>query len=414
LCAVACGQSAAPTPAQDTSNPGQQPGQEPGQQPAQPPINDNPVEASEAVALAAPAAVSAKGLRDRVSRLHLGDDKVTVVVELADQPVAVARANAIDKQISAEETRAISESLQSQQDSLAPTIEALGGEVMATYHYVLNGLKVRIAASKVGALTMLPGVVAVKNLAVYQIENAQSVPLIGAPAVWQGCAPFGNCGEGIKIAIVDTGIDYTHANFGAKGDPADFVAASATSTAAADPKFFGPTAPRVKGGTDLVGDAYDANDPKSTPQPDPNPLDCNGHGSHTAGTAAGSGVTVATSTSPAKTFTGPYDTAHDDGTTTAANFKIGPGVAPKADIYAVRVFGCNGSSNLVTDALEWSMKNGMQVVSMSLGGNYGSSQSADAEASTNAANAGIIVVAASGNAGNITYITSSPASGDKA
>ena len=50
-----------------------------------------------------------------------------------------------------------------------------------------------------------------------------------------------------------------------------------TEPAAAD--LFGPTAPKVKGGTDLVGDAYDASsdDPAiNTPVPDPNPLDCNG------------------------------------------------------------------------------------------------------------------------------------------
>lgn len=359
-------------------------------------------------------------MRDRVTRLHLGGDQVTVVVELGDAPVALARAVAVDKQISAADTEAITAALQTQQDALRSTIEALGGEVMSTYQYVLNGLRVRIPVDKVGALTMLPGVVAVKNLAVYQIENAQSVPLIGAPAVWQGCAPFGNCGEGIKIAIIDTGIDYTHANFNGSGNPADYAAAFAASTAAPDPRFFGPPVtignvtytPRVKGGTDLVGDNYNASssDPaKNTPHPDSNPLDCNGHGSHTAGTAAGSGVTAA-----GKTFTGPFDTAHDDGTTTVGSFKIGPGVAPKADLYAVRVFGCSGSTNVVTDALEWSMANHMQVVSMSLGADYGSSQSADAEASTNAANAGIIVVAASGNAGNITYITSSPGAGDKA
>ena len=395
LCVFACGE-----PSSISSQTGQQPSV------------DDAIRAGEAQALAAPVAVSAKGLRDRVSLLHLGDDLVTVVVEFSDQPVAVARANALDRQMTADETRSITENIRMQHELLRPTIEALGGQVLSSFRYVVNGIKVRIPASRMGALALLPGAVAVKHVATYKIENAVSVPFIGAPAVWQGCEGFGNCGEGIKIAIIDTGIDYTHANFGGSGNPADFTAALAADTAPANPAFFGPTAPRVKGGTDLVGDAYNASssDPaKNTPMPDPNPLDCNGHGSHTAGTAAGSGVTAA-----GKTFTGPYDTAHDDGSTTVASFKVGPGVAPKADLYSVRVFGCTGSTNVVTDALEWSMENGMQVVSMSLGADYGSAESVDAEASTNAANAGIIVVAASGNAGNITYITSSPASGDKA
>jgi len=46
-----------------------------------------------------------------------------------------------------------------------------------------------------------------------------------------------------------------------------------------------PQSAKVKGGIDLVGDAYDANVAGSVPVPDPNPLDCNGHGSHTSGTA---------------------------------------------------------------------------------------------------------------------------------
>src|SRR5438046_7606858 len=98
-------------------------------------------------------------------------------------------------------------------------------------------------------------------------------------------------GEHVRIAVIDTGVDYTHANFGGPGTVAAWNAAFANSTLPADPTLFGPDAPKVKGGTDLVGDAYDASDPNhNTPMPDPNPLDCNGHGSHTSGTATGLGV----------------------------------------------------------------------------------------------------------------------------
>ena len=84
-------------------------------------------------------------------------------------------------------------------------------------------------------------------------------------------------------------------------------------------------------------------------------------------------------------------------TTYSNSFRIGPGVAPKADLYAVRVFGCFGSTNVVVEALDWAVDHDMDVVNMSLGSDYGTSDSADALASDNAAKAGIVVVASSGN-----------------
>ncbi|HEY7516230.1 MAG TPA: S8 family serine peptidase, partial [Vicinamibacteria bacterium] len=94
------------------------------------------------------------------------------------------------------------------------------------------------------------------------------------------------------------------------------------------------------GGYDFVGNAYNGS---NTPVPDLNPMDCNGHGSHVAGTAAGLGVT-----SGGTTYPGPYDT-----TTPFGSLRIGPGVAPKADLYSLRVFGCGGWTNMVPAALDW-------------------------------------------------------------
>ena len=106
------------------------------------------------------------------------------------------------------------------------------------------------------------------------------------------------------------------------------------------------------------------------------------------------------------TYTGPYNSAAYQ-----QHFQIGPGVAPKADLYAVRVFGRNGSTDVVTDAINWAVANNVDVISMSLGSNYGDANTADAIAVHNAVLAGITVVSASGNAGPAPYITSSPASG---
>src|SRR5439155_201616 len=206
---------------------------------------------------------------------------------------------------------------------ITPAIEAMGGTVVAKLQHAINGIKVRATRDQLASMATLPGVVGIKPVLIYKPVNAVSVPFIGTRAVWGGSPAFH--GEHIKLAILDTGADYTHASFGGPGTVAAFDDAFANSTKPADPALFGPNAPKVKGGTDLVGDNYDASDPKNnTPVPDDNPLDCNGHGSHVAGTAAGFGVK-----DDGTTFRGPYDA-----NTPNVKFRIGPGVAPLADVYA--------------------------------------------------------------------------------
>ena len=338
--------------------------------------------------------------------LGLSKAAVTVVVQVAGDSVAEQQANA-GRKLDRDEKERIKGQLKSQHDGMRGSIENLGGTVIANYRAAYNGIKIRIAGDRVKELAALPGVVAVRPLQVMKRDNLRGIPLIGAPTVWQN---LGLHGEGVKIAIIDTGIDYTHANFGGPGTKAAFEAAAATSTAPADPELFGPSAPRIKGGTDLVGDDYDASAPAGSPRliphPDPNPLDCNGHGSHVAGTAAGSGITSA-----GATYTGPYNA---ETLATPANFSVGPGVAPKADLYAVRVFGCEGSTDVTVDAIDWAVDNDMDVINMSLGSSFGSKDDPSAVASTNAAKAGVVVVASAGNSGFSPYITGSPATADGA
>jgi len=328
----------------------------------------------------------------------LMNERVKVVVTMNAESVAEVRARSPGHVISKQDHDAIHAQVEKQHAAIEPLLVSRGGTVLARYHDALNGIKVEIARSEVAGLANLPGVVQVVPVPKYNIRNVVSVPFIGAPQVWQGTPAFR--GEHVKIAIIDTGIDYTHANFGGPGTVAAFAAAAATSTAPADPTLFGPAAPKVKGGTDLVGDTYNADIAGSMPVPDPNPLDCNGHGSHVSGTAAGFGVA-----NDGTTYHGPYDEA-----AYAAGFGIGPGVAPLADLYMVRVFGCTGSTNVVTEAIDWAVHNDMDVISMSLGGTFGTRTNSDSIASDNAAKAGIVVVAAAGNAGPAPYLTGDPAS----
>jgi subtilisin family serine protease len=332
----------------------------------------------------------------------LANERVKVVLTMNIESVAEVRAHSPGHAISESDHASIQGQIARQHAALEPTIVSRGGKVLAHYHDAMNGMKVEIARSEIGGLSSLPGVVQVVPVAKYHVNNAVSVPFIGAPAVWQGNPGFK--GEHVKIAIIDTGVDYTHANFGGPGTPEAFLAAAATSTAPADPTLFGPNAPKVKGGTDLVGDDYNADVAGSTPVPDPNPLDCAGHGSHVSGTATGFGVA-----NDGTTYHGPYNDA-----AYAGGFAIGPGVAPLADLYMVRVFGCTGSTEVVSEAIDWAVHNNMDVISMSLGAPYGASNSSDAIASDNAAKAGIIVVAAAGNEGPAPYVAGSPSSASRA
>ena len=261
-----------------------------------------------------------------------------------------------------------------------------------------NGIKVSVARKDAAALAQLPGVAAVHRVQLAEPTNATSVPYLGVDQVWQN---NGYTGEGIKVAIIDTGIDYTHATFGGPGTKEAFAAATASNTTNDD--WFGPDAPRVKGGWDFVGDAYDASDPtKNVPVPDGNPIDCNGHGTHVAGTTGGSGVN-----SDGTTYTGGYDA-----TTSENTFLVGPGVAPEVDLYALKVFGCEGSTDVTVEAIDWAVANEMDVINMSLGSDYGTKDDPASVAASNAAADGVVVVASAGNAGPNPYLTGSPGAGD--
>jgi minor extracellular serine protease Vpr len=320
---------------------------------------------------------------------------VTVMLEMKGQPVARLQgaAKRQGREMSDAERAAARRSLKATQDRLRPRIEAEGGRVIGQLQDAYNGVKVRIARSRIPALAALPGVVAVHGVAQFEPTNIQGVPYIHGDVAWDG----GLTGAGITVAIIDTGLDYYHANFGGSGDPADFAADNGlTIGTAAFPNA------KVVGGTDFVGDDYDASadGAAAIPHPDPDPLDCNGHGSHVGGTAAGFGVTAA-----GDSFGGPYD-----GTTlSTTSFEIGPGVAPEATILAYRVFGCDGSSSVVDQAINQAVIDGADVINMSLGSPFGgATDDPTSEAAQNAVEAGIVVVASAGNEGPNGFMVGSP------
>ncbi len=310
--------------------------------------------------------------------------EIDVFVRLTDQSVVEWRNNAVNqgqREPTAAEQQAYAELLAQKQNDVGNQLASLGATEMSRLRVGDNGLHVRIDASQLDSIKNIAGVSAVTKVIQYRPTLVKSVPWIGASAVQNA----GNDGSGTTIAIIDTGIDYLHANFGGSGDPADYASNDKNIIEAGT--F--PTA-KVIGGFDLAGATYDASVPGSMPVPDPDPLDGNGHGSHVGGIAAGLGVPG----------------------------EVGIGVAPGASILALKVFGdVAGSTALVSSAIEIALDpNGdgdisdhVDVINMSLGSDYGSPDDPSAVAAHNAANLGIVVVASAGNAGNIPYITGSPA-----
>ncbi|KAH7338235.1 pyrolysin [Rhizoctonia solani] len=171
-------------------------------------------------------------------------------------------------------------------------------------------------------------------------------------------------GQGIKIGIIDSGIDYTHPSLGGAFGPGN----------------------KVIGGYDLVGDAYTGL-PATPPIPDPDPLDqCDGHGTHVAG------IIGADPNNP---------------------WNIS-GVAYESEINAYRVFGCEGSSSddIIVDALLLAHADGNDIINLSLGGPNGWTQSFVSVVASRIAREGRIVTIAAGNEAIYgAWYASSPASG---
>jgi len=290
--------------------------------------------------------------------------------------------------------------------TLAQQVRDLGGVIHADLMRLTNALQVRIEEDRLGRLARLPGVARIDRVPYYERSLATAVPFVGANQLWN--APgIAATGKGIRVGIIDTGIDYTHADFGGSGDPQAYAD---NDRSIVEPGTF-PTA-KVVGGYDFAGDAYSGD---NDPEPDDDPLDCaveqenyiaGGHGTHVAGISAGMGVNV-----DGTTYAGTYEASLD-----LSTFKVSPGMAPEASLYALKVFGCEGGTLLSSSALEWAvdpdgdgdLSDRLDIVNMSLGVSYAQESQTDRQLVRNATNAGVLVVVAAGNDSNQFFITGSP------
>jgi subtilisin family serine protease len=243
-------------------------------------------------------------------------------------------------------------------------------------------------------------------------KNAASDVYTRSLDAWQ---QTGRTGKGVNVAVLDTGLDYTQADFGGPGTTAAYQAALANTGAPTAGSYDGE---KFLGGYDFAGPTYNADptDPAydPTPAPDENPIDGKGgdHGTHVSGTIAGYGLDA-----DKKTYEGDYTKLT---TQQVQDMWVGPGTAPQAGLYALKVFGDGGgSTDLTGAALDWvgqALTEGkdINVLNLSLGSDYGAPDDPD-NAKIDALTArGVLPVIASGNADDFTDIGGSPGNAEGA
>ena len=307
------------------------------------------------------------------------------------------------------QVRAMVQQLDQAQQKILPdlTSQNIGAEVIYRTQRAYNGIAVVVGKDKIPQILQLPGVVAIHAIVPkFHTAAFSDIDFLATRPAW--VTGPGIHGEDIKIAVIDTGLDYIHRDFGGTGDPNDYAVTNDTSPV---PNNNYPTS-KIPGGIDLVGNSYNADpldpDYQPIPHPDNNPFECDGHGTETASLATGLGLTSA-----GFTYNGNYNLSEPN----MNDLAISPGFAPNGKLYPVRVFGCEGSTAVVVEAIEWCMdpkgdgdfSDHMDVISMSLGSNEGFADDPDAIAASNAAAIGILICSAAGNGGDSYYIQSSPA-----
>lgn len=228
-----------------------------------------------------------------------------------------------------------------------------GGRLLYIYGNAINGYLVRMTAAQAAALAKDPAVKYLEQDSIVTLGRSQSGPTWGLDRVDQRKPSLDSrynfpesAGDDVNIYVIDTGVRGSHAEFKDRiGGGANFAAAGP-----------GPGQPG------LLDSALELFNPNKTKTSDWD--DCNGHGTHVAGTAAGERY----------------------------------GVAKRATVYAVRVLGCDGSgtNSGVIAGVEWVAKNGRKpaVANLSLGG--GSSKALD-DALRKLVSEGVIAVVAAGN-----------------
>src|SRR5262245_22412629 len=239
-----------------------------------------------------------------------------------------------------------------------------GLTVQRRYSTVLDGLAVRLPQSELDRLQSVDGVTKVYPNVTYHSLRSTTPSFIGAPALWG--SKLASAGQSVKIGIIDDGLDRSHPFFKARGYHM--------------PRGFPKGNKRFTDAKVIVARAFAPRSPKWKYARRPfDPLKSE-HATHVAGTAAGN-----------------YRTR-------ALGSRIS-GVAPKAYIGNYKVLtipdgdcGLNGNSAEIVAGIEAAVRDGMDVINLSLGeAEIDPSRDIVARALDGAAAAGVVPVVAAGN-----------------
>ena len=263
--------------------------------------------------------------------------------------------------------------VRSRQRSMKALLARYGARTYGSTDTAANSLLVRLSDKLVARLRSAPGVKRVYP--VYEIRSSlnEALALHNVPQAWASLGGSDLAGAGARIAIIDTGIDHTHAGF--------------QDTSLAIPEGF----PRGNTDADL---AYTSNKVIVARsylslfgnESDISPRDTWGHGTGVAMIAAGG---------PAMSPQGPIS-----------------GVAPKAFLGSYNVFRHSGSQATRTDvvlkAIDDAIADGMDVINLSLGSSFATRPDDDlfATIAERATSAGVLIVAAAGNDGPLPFTMS--------
>lgn len=273
-------------------------------------------------------------------------------------------------------------------ESVSPdTIAAItGGEVIHRYDKVFNGASLVLAGDAVADLAAIDGVTGVYLDTLQQIDTEASPQFIGAPTAWNALGGQGSAGEGVVVGILDTGIWPEHPSlsdpdpFGKPYDPPAIAPAECDFGNTA----YNPNDAPFTCNNKLIGaysfiDTYKAVNGLLPTEFD-STRDDNGHGTHTATTAAGNGGVAAS------IFGVPYGTVS--------------GVAPRAQVISYRVCasaGCYASDSVA--AVNQAIIDGVDVINFSISGGNNPYSDAVELAFANAYDNGVFIAASAGNSG---------------